>query len=89
MFVDFNNNGGLPDVDLSCPECPDFQLLEDDESFVTIAPFLAVFDDDEARDIYVTSTWVDAEIRNAEITEYVTEFAKRIHFNRYTGVVMK
>lgn len=89
MFVDFNNNGGLPDIDLSCFDCPDFQLFEGDETFVSIAPFLAVFDDDEARSIYDTTTWVDEIERRDDITEYVTEFAKRIHFNRYTGVVMK
>lgn len=86
MFVDFNNNGGLPDAD---PLFPYNQWLESDEPYVVIAPFLAVFDDAEAREIYDTTTWVDAAFRDADITEYVTEFAKRIHFNRYTGVMMK
>ena len=84
-FVDFNNNGSqdINNVDM------DDQMFEDDEPFVAMAPFLAVFDDDEAREIYDTKLWTDPETRDDDLTEYITQFAKRIHFNRYTGVVMK
>ncbi len=85
LFVDFNNDG---DQDVNIIDNDD-QIFEDDEPYISVAPFLSVFDDDEAREIYDTTTWDLESIRTAEITEYVTEFAKRIHFNRYTGVVMK
>ena len=82
MFVDFNNDGEIFTDSY-------YQTYENDEPYVSIAPFLAVFDDDEARDIFDTTIWEDEIIRTEDITLYVTEFAKRIHFNRYTGVVMK
>ncbi|MCH8823102.1 MAG: prepilin-type N-terminal cleavage/methylation domain-containing protein [Planctomycetes bacterium] len=73
------------------------QKYEDDETFVSIAPFLAVYSDDEARE-HKTLDWSDPSQGQAnyeiELTgpgsdAYITNFAKRIHFNRYTGVMMK
>ncbi len=98
MFVDFNNDGLQRDDNdywnysdtSNYPGTTYFdQMFEDDEPFLAVAPFLAVFDDDEAREIFDTIAWGDEDIRLGEITEYVTQFADRIHFNRYTGVVMK
>ncbi|MCH7879411.1 MAG: prepilin-type N-terminal cleavage/methylation domain-containing protein [candidate division Zixibacteria bacterium] len=89
MFVDFNNNGGLPDAD---PSYPYNQWLETDEPYVVIAPFLAIFDDDEAREVSDTTLWDDDVTRTADITYYINVLgrrSKRIHFNRYTGVMMK
>ncbi len=73
----------------------------DDEPFVLMAPFLAVFDDDEARELK-TGDWIPADPPLAyqqdlvgdpadpvNFPGYITEHATRIHFNRYTGVVMK
>ncbi len=85
MFVDFNNDGSQ---DVNTFNSDD-QMFEDDEPFVAMAPFLAVYDDDEARQLYDTSLWVDQETHDDNLTEYITQFATRIHFNRYTGVVMK
>ena len=85
LFVDFNNDriqqgGPVPDFN---------QTFEDDEPFLAMAPFIAVFDDDEAREMFDTTAWEDVDIRRADLTEYITQFADRIHFNRYTGVAMK
>ena len=85
IFVDFDNNRSQ-DVNVVNPND---QMFEDDEPFLAMAPFLAVFDDDEAREIFDATAWGDPDIRRANITEYVTQFADRIHFNRYTGGVMK
>ena len=85
IFVDFNNDGSQ---DVNNVDAND-QMFENDEPFVPIAPFLAVFDDDEARELYDTSLWVDQDTHDDDLTEYITQFATRIHFNRYTGVVMK
>ena len=85
IFVDFNNNGNQEVNSFD----PDDQIFENDEPFVAMAPFLAVFDDDEARELYDTLLWVDPITRDEDLTEYITQFADRIHFNRYTGVVMK
>ena len=84
-FVDFNNSG-FQEVNSFDP---DDQIFENDEPFVAMAPFLAVYDDDEARELYDTSLWVDQDTHDDDLTEYITQFATRIHFNRYTGVVMK
>ncbi|MCH8152535.1 MAG: prepilin-type N-terminal cleavage/methylation domain-containing protein [Planctomycetes bacterium] len=83
-FVDFNNDGEL----LFSDDIND-QASENDEPFVAMAPFLAVFDDDEAREMFDSTAWEDIDIRRADLTEYITQFADRIHFNRYTGVAMK
>ncbi len=85
LFVDFDNNRIQQDNPV-----PDFnQTFESDEPFLAMAPFIAVFDDDEAREMFDTSQWGDVDIRREDLTEYITQFADRIHFNRYTGVAMK
>ena len=85
LYVDFNNDRFQQDDPV-----PDFnQTFEHDEPFLAIAPFIAVFDDDEAREMFDTTQWGDVDIRREDITEYITQFADRIHFNRYTGVAMK
>ncbi len=76
------------------------QVFGDDEPFVVIAPFLAVYDDDAARELGRVDQWNDEQVYQADlvgvpadpnptIPSYITANAKRIHFNRYTGVVMK
>ena len=71
------------------------QKFQGDEPFVDVIPFLAVFDDDEVREIYDTTQWLNppnsdaAQNRLDDLTEYITQKADRMHFNRYTGVVMK
>ncbi len=71
------------------------QKFADDETFVTIAPFIAVYDDYEARE-RKTLVWENTPQGRlnyeAELTGplgYINQFADRIHFNRYTGVAMK
>ena len=70
-------------------------MAADDEPFVVIAPFLAVYDDDEARELGDTANWDDPQIYQQDLVGlpndpgYITENANRIHFNRYTGVVMR
>jgi hypothetical protein len=112
-WVDFNNDHrqqwkGL-EVDYSTPqtisECAGApshidmfsQYADADEPFVIMAPFLALFDDDEARRVQDVSRWnmlitpggVSMCNRIADYTEYITNNADRIHFNRYTGVAMR
>ena len=76
------------------------QNFADDEPFVVMAPFLAVYDDKEARK-FKTGDWGPADplvYRRDLVGDpddlltypgYISENATRIHFNRYTGVVMK
>ena len=71
-----------PFVDMSHP---------DDESFVTVVPFLAVYDDELARDSK-TGDWSLQADYLAELTGpngFITINADRLHFNRFTGVVMR
>ena len=76
------------------------QNFDDDEPFIVMAPFLAVYDDKEARK-FKTGDWGPADplvYRRDLVGDpddlltypgYISENATRIHFNRYTGVVMK
>ena len=67
------------------------QRFEDDEPFIVMAPFLAVYDDKEARTLK-TGDWNDLSVYKDDLTGptgYIAENANRLHFNRYTGVVMK
>jgi hypothetical protein len=62
-----------------------------DEPVVTFAPFLAVYDDDAARE-RKTLDWSTSANYESELTGslgYISNYADRIHFNRYTGVVMR
>ncbi len=60
-----------------------------DEVVINLVPFLAIFDDDEAREIYDTGTWNDPVARTTDLSAYINSRADRIHFNRYTGVAMR
>jgi prepilin-type N-terminal cleavage/methylation domain-containing protein len=67
------------------------QIYEDDETFVSLAPFLAIYDFEEALELK-TLDWSDRENRELELIGpdgYITELGNRIHFNRYSGVVMR
>jgi hypothetical protein len=65
----------------------------DDEPYITFAPFLAIYDDEEARSVKLpTSDWSDNndyEIDLAGRGGFISANAKRMHFNRYTGVALK
>ena len=112
-FVDFNNDGeqnlGVTVIDYNQIPPPtisqmDFEeayfdhRFENEETYVSVVPFLAVFDDNEAREIFGDDDWDDPQRYLEELTNndlnnpplgYIAQFANRIHFNRYTGVVMK
>ena len=78
-----DDENGNPLVQYFC------QANGDDEPYLTMAPFLAVFDDDTAREQYDTTQWSDGQVRRDNLTFYISQSADRIHFNRYTGVVMR
>jgi prepilin-type N-terminal cleavage/methylation domain-containing protein len=70
------------------------QLYEHDEPYVELAPFLAIFDDEEMRELYDPQRWHYTTPgafanRRADYQVYLNENTDRLHFNRYTGVVMK
>jgi len=105
MFIDFSNDrlqqlgGNSYNYSTSFPNLPADQIyactFEGDETMVSVAPFLAVYDDDEARKL-ARGTWLGA---GAGATNYFNDLtgptgfisirSDRIHFNRYTGVAMK
>ncbi|MHC5006403.1 MAG: pilus assembly FimT family protein [Planctomycetota bacterium] len=98
-WIDFNNDG-LVQLDQTdhVPETMPLnwsrefdQIYEDDETFVSLAPFLAVYDFDEALE-RKTLDWSDRDNLEEELVGppgYITELGNRIHFNRYSGVVMR
>jgi prepilin-type N-terminal cleavage/methylation domain-containing protein len=105
-FVDFDNDGGQDwggaTVDYFSPiGSAQFNgqyfehRLDNDEPYVDVAPFIAVFDDDEAREIYDPTQWdnnVNAAAYTTRINNYSQFIANNvdpIYFNRYTGVAMK
>jgi len=65
-------------------------VAEFDEPYVTTAVFLAVFDDDRARE-FRTTNWSTNALYDELIggNGWITRNSDRIHFNRYTGVVMR
>lgn len=87
-----------PPPDFSAPFLSFYeQTFYDDESNVNIVPFLAVYDDAAARATKGDEDWdtqsTPETIYEAELlddaTGYISQYADRIHFNRYTGVIMK
>ncbi len=92
----FNPDDGSPTLELLAQVPPasvsdEFIYLKHprDEVAIALVPFLAVFDDEQSREIYDANTWFDEATRTAELSAYITQRASRIHFNRYTGVAMK
>jgi prepilin-type N-terminal cleavage/methylation domain-containing protein len=60
-----------------------------DETLVNVVPFLAVYDDDDARESYDPAAWTNICTRTIDLSDYINQFADRVHFNRYTGVAMR
>ncbi len=95
VFVDFNNNGAHDWGFVPPTYTPaNFNLyfshyLSDDECWVDIAPFLAVFNDDQVRELYDVNNWTDIDARIDDYSEYINNNVDPIYFNRYTGVTMK
>jgi hypothetical protein len=97
IFLDVNNNalqweGGTDhDNRASWPNENFFQQVEEeDEPYLVFAPFLSVYDDDQAREFAPDLTqWNNSATKTLDLTNYINEFADRLHFNRYTGVVMR
>lgn len=68
------------------------QYTADDEPVVTFVPFLAVYDDEEFRELSDTTTWSGAgglPAFESDLRLYLSENASRIHFNSYTGVALR
>ena len=68
------------------------QWWADDEPLVTVVPFLAVYDDEEARELRTNDDWKDQAAYEGDLTGpdgYINLRTDRIHFNRYSGVAMK
>lgn len=100
---DGDDDGSPQDLwDTSNTTFPFFDYNEPgDETNLVFVPFLAVYNDDEAREFYGADDWSDEEQYFAELVNgvfnntlnpnvgYITEYGERIHFNRYTGVVMR
>jgi len=59
------------------------------EPFIMPVPFIAVFDEDEFRDMYPAEAWDDYADRIADYTAYIDAYVDRIQFNRYSGVALR
>ncbi len=77
-------------LDERLPLC---QIAANDEPFVSIGPYLAVFDERTAREELDTSRWspnqAGAGRRGRDLTEFIDATARQLHFNRFTGVAME
>lgn len=87
---DFNTNP------LNANENPGAEVvahfLDDDEPVVMIAPYLAVYDDEQLREFSEPTTWTGAagfDAYRQDLRSYLNQNANRIHFNSYTGVAMR
>ena len=65
------------------------QRFEGEETYVAVVPFLSVYDDDAAREMFGDEDWSESLEELTGNVGYIAQFADRIHFNRYTGVAMK
>jgi prepilin-type N-terminal cleavage/methylation domain-containing protein len=102
-FVDFNGDGfplrGTTNVFGGGPVNVDYFIYDEplDEPLVDYVPYLAVFNDAEARDRFDAAAWrgtgsgaiggngaPSARVRDQSL--FIDEQADRITFNRYTGV---
>ncbi len=89
IYVDFDRDGSQ-DIGSTTGNARYFLYDEaDDENSLQVAVFLAVFDDREAREWTDDSDWDDPDRMRSDYTAYINSRADRIHFNRYTGVIMK
>jgi len=98
---DIDYDGRIPPDEISETDYTEAffdQRFEGEETYIAVVPFLAVYDDAAAREMFDPVNWVDPTIYRAELTNnddtnpplgYIAQFADRIHFNRYTGVAMK
>lgn len=82
-WLDFNSDGEQSlDGDLL------FQETENSEVAIMTAVTLAIYDDNQAREYCNETNWNDSEVKNTALSAYIDEFAKRLAFNRYTGMVL-
>ena len=99
-YVDFSNgdrdgDGELQDVGSVGPGGVVWWAYDepDDENNINFVKFLSVYDDDEARehktlDWSLPSNWDNYVTELTGPDSYIDRLGRRIHFNRYTGVVM-
>jgi len=91
-FVDYNNDGNQDVSATGGAANIEYWRYNElaDESNLYMTQFIAIFDDLDCRSRYNTSTWANNENnRRAAMSEYINQFADRIHFNLYSGVVMR
>lgn len=101
QFVDFNNDGlqrtPSANLDYNLGVSVTFaqyiamsdHVTFDQEPFIVMVPFLAIYSDREVREVTGDGDWTTYPNIEADITFYVNQFADRIHFNRYTGVLTR
>lgn len=77
-------------IEETVPLC---QWQDDDEPFIVITPYLAVFDDRDAREELDQGAWINtsqgAAYRGRDLTKFIDETGRVLHFNRYTGVALE
>ena len=90
-WIDFNRNGLLDIGTTASGSNGKFYAYDEraDEALCDHTMFLAVFDDELMREQGTPANWIGYSnwgTLNTARTEFVNQFADRIHFNRYTGV---
>ncbi|MEE2908216.1 MAG: type II secretion system protein [Planctomycetota bacterium] len=67
------------------------QNAPSEEPYLLITPMFAIYDYDEARELYPQEDhdWTDPLERRADLDAYAEEFGIVFSFNRYTGTVVK
>ncbi len=90
-WIDFNRNGLLDVGATSSSSNGKFYAYDerDDEALCDHTMFLAVFDDELMHEQGTPADWAGYSnwgTLNTARTDFINQFADRIHFNRYTGV---
>ena len=61
----------------------------DGEPFISMTTVLAVFDEDDCRSLFDTTSWNSGSDRDRDYTTYIDANVDRIQFNRYSGVPLR
>ncbi|MDP6771788.1 MAG: hypothetical protein QF704_13895, partial [Anaerolineales bacterium] len=59
------------------------------EPFFNQVHLISIFDEREFYTLYSSDDWTDYDNRIADYTEFISDSASPIQFNRYSGVIMK
>ena len=89
-YVDYDGDN-VQDIGNAGAQSPTWIYDElGDEPWLNPVQFLAIYDDDDARERSDTTPWgTNDQKRREDLSKYISEYADRINFNLYTGNIVR